>query len=50
MTERAEVLLEVIRIFEEYQTKKLLVSDIEARVRFELAKALAPGAIQEAKS
>jgi hypothetical protein len=50
MTPRAEQLLEIIRIIEEYSAKKLFLCDVEARFKYELAKELAPGAfIQEIK-
>ena len=46
MSERAEVLLEVLRIIEEYGKEKLFLCDVESRIKYELAKTLAPGAIK----
>lgn len=46
MTTKAEVLLEVVRIIEEYTTKKMLLCDVAARIQYELALELAPGAFK----
>ena len=40
MSPRAETLLEVLRIIEEYSEKKLFLYDVQARIKFELGKEL----------
>ena len=46
MNQRAETLLEVIRIIEDYTEKKLMLCDVEARIKYELGKELTPGALR----
>ena len=40
MNPRAETLLEVLRIVEDYSAQKLFLCDVEARIKFELGKEL----------